>query len=128
LEKQVNELQDLLEVLAEENRLLRDYAYNVDPTALTLHQHRFLNDHSVLASLPHNKENQQQAHTRNQVFLARALDTSALTLKLSEFISKYTNSSTTISSSISTSKRVILYGEDKALLKTIRAEAAYLEQ
>jgi hypothetical protein len=32
----------LLSLLTEENRLLRDYAYNLDPSALTLHQHRFI--------------------------------------------------------------------------------------
>ena len=29
-------------MLTEENRLLRDYAYNVDPDALIMHQHKFI--------------------------------------------------------------------------------------
>ena len=32
-------------MLTEENRLLRDYAYNVDPNAIIMHQHRFIQGH-----------------------------------------------------------------------------------
>jgi hypothetical protein len=31
-----------LELVREENRLLRDFAYNVDPHAINIHRHRFI--------------------------------------------------------------------------------------
>lgn len=39
---EIKELGDFISMLTEENRLLRDYAYNVDPDALIMHQHKFI--------------------------------------------------------------------------------------
>ena len=40
-EKAVSELRAAVQSLTEENTLLRDFAYNIDPTARTVHTHMF---------------------------------------------------------------------------------------
>ena len=40
-ERTLKSLRELNESLHEENKLLRDFAYNVDPNARTLHAHKF---------------------------------------------------------------------------------------
>jgi hypothetical protein len=36
-QEEIKELSEFIAMLTEENRLLRDYAYNVDPDALIMH-------------------------------------------------------------------------------------------
>ena len=38
-------------VLSEENMLLRDFTYNIDPQAKTLHAHRFMNANNQTSPL-----------------------------------------------------------------------------
>ena len=53
----MTELQDLLVTVTEENRLLRDFAYNVDPSAIVLHQHRMALELEDPACLTRNLNN-----------------------------------------------------------------------
>ena len=40
-EKSIMDLQNSVHMLSEENKLLRDFAYNIDPNAKVLHNHMF---------------------------------------------------------------------------------------
>ena len=104
--------------MTEENRLLRDFAYNVDPSAVVLHQHRMALE-------------VEGGDTRNVHYKPNH---SVLTEKLGEFMTKYAGkkrraSSTTPSrySRHSSTQQVYLYEEDKALLGSIKTEARYVE-
>ena len=52
-ERTINELQSAVKSLSEENQLLRDFAYNVDPNARVLHSRMFKGKHSRKASYTH---------------------------------------------------------------------------
>jgi hypothetical protein len=111
--------------LCEENRLLRDFAYNVDPTAIVLHQHRM----SLKVEGDSRNLYSKQISTYNP-------NQSVLTVKIGEFISKYAAKKRRSNSTSSTpnkyqrfnsTQKVYLYDEDKALLGSIKTEAQYIE-
>ena len=50
-EKKITELQTAVNSLSEENQLLRDFAYNIDPSARVLHSHRYRSDAETARTL-----------------------------------------------------------------------------
>jgi hypothetical protein len=67
-------LSELNQILTEENRLLRDFAYGVDPSAGIIHMHRFT----------------EQSDSRNLMLNNNSeVSSSALGTKITEFITKY---------------------------------------
>jgi hypothetical protein len=79
--------------------LLRDYAYNVDPDALIMHQHKFIQGNGYESVQKRVKEYSHK---------------SVLCEKLNELNSKLTRRST-------------IYEDDRVLIGDIQSEAAYVE-
>lgn len=84
----IRQLEDLVADLTEENRLLRDFAYNVDPSAVVLHQH--------MMALKVEGDTRNVHYQPNQ---------SVLTEKIGEFMTKYAGKKRRSSSSTSTPNR-----------------------
>ena len=130
----MTEFQDLLVTVTEENRLLRDFAYNVDPSAIVLHQHRMALESEDPACLTRNLNNPSTNASTQQTGHYLMQTQSVLTSKIGEFINKYAKRRRSASSSTpqggnrrDSTQQIYLYEDDKALLGSIKTEAQYVE-